>query len=113
MFLLYLGRKCDFMENRRSAERNCINCRWYRPDEDIEDEKGKHECYAYSLICSPLCLGYALESGCDKFEQKGNETEEEIRREWRKRMFRTDESTELLAKALMKRDLERGKINER
>lgn len=103
--------------NKRSANikgiRNCGNCKWYRLNEDVKDEIGKHECYAYSLICSPLCLGYELESGCDKFEQKGNETEEEIRREWRKRMFRTDKSTELLAKSLMKRDLERVKIDER
>lgn len=101
------------MEIRQSVEINCQNCKWHRLNEGIEDETGKHECYAYSLICSPLCLGYEQESGCDKFEQKGNETEEEIRREWRKRMFRTDKSTELLAKALMKRDLERVKINER
>lgn len=100
------------MEIRQSVEINCQNCRWYRLNENIENETGKHECYAHSLICSPLCLGYELESGCDKFEQKGNETEEEIGREWRKRMFQTDEFVKLLAKSLMKRDLERGKINE-
>lgn len=89
---------------------SCQNCRWYNLREEIQNETGKHECYAHSLICSPLCLGYELESGCDKFEQKGNETEEEIRREWRKRMFQTDESVKLLAKSLMKRDLERVKM---
>lgn len=100
------------MEIRQSVEINCQNCRWYRLNENIENETGKHECYAYSLICSPLCLGYELESGCGKFEQKGNETDSEIVTEWRERMFQTDESVKLLAKSLMKRDLERVKINE-
>lgn len=92
---------------------SCQNCRWYNLREEIQNEIGKHECYAYSLICSPLCLGYELENGCEKFEEKGNETEEEIRSEWIRRIFLPDESTELLTKSLMKRDLERVKINER
>lgn len=83
---------------------SCQNCRWYRLNKNIEDERGKHECYAYSLICSPICLGYALESGCEKFEQKGNEADSEIKKEWQKRMFQTDESVKLLVGAMMKRE---------
>lgn len=92
------------MEIRKSAERNCINCRWHRLNEDIEDERGKHECYAYSLICFPLCLGYGLESGCDKFEQKKNETDSEIMAQWQRRIFQTDESVKLLVSAMMERE---------
>lgn len=83
---------------------SCQNCRWYNLREEIQDEIGKHECYAYSLICSPTCLGYELESGCDKFEPKGNETAEEIEREWRRKAFHRDESVELLVREMMKRE---------
>ena len=92
---------------------SCQNCRWYNLREAIEDEIGKHECYAYSLICSPICLGCKLESGCEKFESKRNETVEGIEHEWRKRVLLPDESTELLAKGLVKRDLGREEDNER
>lgn len=92
------------MEIRQSVEINCQNCKWHRLNEGIEDETGKHECYAYSLICSPLCLGYELESGCDKFEQKGNETDSEIMKQWQGRIFQTDESVKALASAMMKRE---------
>lgn len=83
---------------------SCQNCKWYRLNEDIENEIGKHECYAHSLICSPICLGYELENGCDKFEQKGNETDSEIMKQWQGRIFQTDESVKALAGAMMKRE---------
>lgn len=88
---------------------SCQNCKWYRLNEDIEDERGKHECYAYSLICSPICLGYELESGCDKFEQKGDETDSEIMKQWQRRIFQADESVIRLATAMMEREMDGGK----
>lgn len=84
--------------------RSCQNCKWYNLREEIQDEIGKHECYAHSLICSLICLGYKLESGCDKFEAKSNETVEEIEREWWKKAFHRDESVELLVKAMPNRE---------
>lgn len=79
------------------------------------DYKNTYVCDSFELLenVGGDVIGYKLESGCEKFEAKGNETVEKIEREWRKRMFLPDESTELLAKTLMKSDSERGKINER
>jgi len=79
-------------------DNSCSKCKWYRFNENVLDESGKHECYGHSLICSPVCLGYEIEkdNSCDRFEFKRNETEEEIRKEFFVRPFFPDKSTELL-----------------
>lgn len=80
-------------------EKCCKNCKWYIERTEIKDETGKHECYAHSLICSPICLGFEIEkeSDCDKFEEKGKETEEEINREFFTRPFSVDKTVKLLS----------------
>lgn len=91
---------------------NCQNCKWYNLREEIPDERGKHECYGYNLICSPLCIGYEIdkENNCENFEIKRNETVEEIERQWRMRSFpfEKDKSTELLVNAMLKRYRKNG-----
>lgn len=79
---------------------SCSNCKWHRINEKVPYERGKHECYAHSLICSPVCLGYKIDedNNCNRFEPKRNETEEEIRAAFFTRPFLLDKSTELLRK---------------
>lgn len=93
--------------NRSTKEKSikcCKNCKWYNLREEIQDERGKHECYGHSLICSPVCLGYEIdkENICDKFEYKGDETAEEIEKQWSRKFFGSDKSTDLLENAIMK-----------
>lgn len=86
----------------------CQNCKWYNLREEIQDERGKHECYGHSLICTPFCIGYEIdkENDCEKFEIRGNETLEEIITQWRMRgfPFRRDKTTELLVNGMLKRE---------
>ena len=93
--------------NRSTKEKSikcCKNCKWYNLRKEIQDERGKHECYGHSLICSPVCLGYEIdkENICDKFEYKGDETAEEIEKQWSRKFFGSDKSTDLLENAIMK-----------
>lgn len=75
--------------------------------EEIPDERGKHECYGHTFICSPLCIGYEIEkeNDCENFEIKGNETVEEIESQWRDKAFyiKPDKSTKLFLNELAKR----------
>ena len=77
----------------------CKDCKWHIERVEIEDEAGKHECYAHSLICSPISLGYEIEkeNDCDKFQEKGTETEEEIQKEFFRRPLTVDKTMKLLS----------------
>lgn len=79
--------------------KRCKNCKWHIERVEIEDEAGKHECYAHSLICSPISLGYEIEkeNDCDKFQEKGAETEEEIRKEFFRRPLVADKTLKFFA----------------
>lgn len=80
----------------------CQNCKYYNLREEIQDDRRKHECYGYSLICSPICLGYEIdkENNCDKFKEKDGTSAEEIEKEWRRKPFAENKSTDLLVNAM-------------
>lgn len=101
------------MFDRATREENikcCQNCKYYNLREEIKDERGKHECYGYSMICSPICLGYEIEkeNNCQKFKEKDGTSAEEIEKEWWSKPFMEDKSTDLLVSAMLKRGNKNG-----
>lgn len=91
---------------------SCKNCKWHNVREEIKNEIGKNECRGYALICSPVVLGYEIdgENDCEKFEIRGNETLEEIEKQWhiRSSIFERDKSVDLLVNLMAKRERENG-----
>lgn len=90
---------------------SCQNCKYHNINEKIKDERGKHECYGHSLICTPFRIGYDIdkENDCKKFEISGNETLEEIKKQWwmRGSFFERDESVELLVNLMTQREMQK------
>lgn len=84
----------------------CKDCKWYFPDEQIKDEKGKHVCYGHFLVSTPFLYEDSIEAEnqCDYFKKKQQDmTKDELFNEWRNGKIEFDESTEILSKSLMEK----------
>lgn len=83
---------------------SCDNCRFYNLNKKVPDERGKHECYGYSLLSCPIVLGYEIdkENNCEKFKEKDGTSIRKIKKEWYSRPFIDDKSMDILTQNLIR-----------